>query len=142
MRRAESGFSTIEVIAAVAIVAVALLPIAALHIQIARAQTQLAQRHAESTALHNALALLRDINPMSEPQGRRQLTDATALRWTSVPISPVEPSIDPRGFELQVFQVTAEIEGGEVAPTSVQVELVGWRALADQRAPSSTSAME
>lgn len=127
----ESGFSTLEVIAAVVIVAVALVPILSLHTQLTRGQIALAERQADSTALQNALALTRDVNPMLQPQGRRQLDPATIVSWTSTPISPRRQSVNPAGFEVQLYRIDARIEG-QGAVRAFQFELIGWRPAAGE----------
>lgn len=130
MKRAhETGFSTLEVIAAVAIVGIALVPIASLQIQIARGQVALSERQAEATAVRNSMALLRDVNPMQEPRGVRRLDDETTLTWTSVPISQLRQSVNPPGFEVQLYRVSAQIADESTANT-FQLELIGWRAAA------------
>lgn len=123
----QSGFSTLEVIAAVAIIAVALVPIMDLQTELARSQARLAETSADSTAVNNALALMRDVNPMQAPEGRRRLDDRTAIVWTSVPISSVRQSVNPPGFEVQLYRLNAVIERGGGGVLNVQVDVVGWR---------------
>ncbi len=125
--RLESGFSTLEVIAAVAIIAIALVPIIGLHTQLSRSQIRLEEAHADSTAARNALALIRDINPMISPQGERLMDERTILRWTSAAASPLRQSVNPAGFEVQLYRVSATIERPNAPVTTMQVDLVGWR---------------
>lgn len=127
MRPRESGFSTLEVIAAVAIIAVALVPIMMLQTQLARSQARLDAAHDQSTSAQNALALIRDINPMSTPTGRRRLDARTDLAWSSTPISGVSQTVNPTGFEVQLYRVTGVVERDNVPLTTTQIELVGWR---------------
>lgn len=133
MKRREAGFSTLEVIAAVAIVAIALLPIAALQTQLARSQGRLAEAHAETTSAQSALALLRDINPMLTPTGERRLDDRTTLVWTSAPASDLRRSITPAGFEVQLYRIHAQVRGAGAA-TELQLDLIGWRKISDDTA--------
>lgn len=130
-RRRESGFSTLEVIAAVAIIAVALVPIMMLQTQLARSQARLDASHEQSTSAQNALALLRDINPMSTPTGRRRLDARTELAWSSTPISGVSQTVNPTGFEVQLYRVTGAIERDTLPLTTVEIDLIGWRAARD-----------
>lgn len=125
-QRTQSGFSTLEVIAAIAIIAIALVPIISLQTQIARTQAHLAETHARSTDISNALALLRDVNPMLEPNGRRDLGGARALTWTATPLSPLRESRNPIGFEVRLYRVSAEVRDGSDTST-FQIELIGWR---------------
>lgn len=123
----ESGFSTLEVIAAVAIIAIALMPIATLQTQLARSQARLAKAHAESTAVQNAMALLREINPMLTPAGEHRLDGRTTLNWTSAPVSSLRQSVNPPGFEVQLYRVSAAIRRPNAPDTTVQLDLIGWR---------------
>jgi type II secretory pathway component PulJ len=125
--KGESGFSTLEVIAAVAIIAIALVPIATLQIQLTRAQARLAEAHTESTDVHNAMALLRDINPMTAPSGARRLDDQSTLTWTSAAVSPLRQSVTPPGFEVQLYRVNGVIQRTNAPTTTIQLDLVGWR---------------
>lgn len=128
----ETGFSTLEVIAAVAIIAIALVPIAALQTQLARSEARLAETHAQTTSVQNALSLLREVNPMLSPTGQRALDDRTTLNWTSTPISELRPSVNPPGFEVQLYRISGEIRRNGSTATAVQLDLVGWRQIAGQ----------
>lgn len=130
--RTETGFSTLEVIAAVAIIAIALVPIATLQIQLARSQSRLAETHAETTAVQNALAMLREVNPMTNPTGQRNLGGQTILTWSSAPVSALRQSVNPVGFDVQLYRVSGQIHFADAAVTAVEVDLIGWRRRAEQ----------
>lgn len=127
----ERGFSTIEIIAAVAIVAIALVPISTLFGQLARGQARLEAAQAQSSAAHNSISLLRDINPMQTPSGTRRLDARTTLAWTSTPFSGVRQSVNPAGFEVRLYRISAEIRDG-AGTSTFQMELTGWRPLVDE----------
>jgi Tfp pilus assembly protein PilV len=127
----ERGFSTLEVIAAVAIIGIALIPIIALQTQLTQSQVRLEQTQADSTAVQNAMALLREVNPMATPTGERHFSDSTTLTWTSAPASPLRPSANAPGFEVQLYRVTAAIHRPGAPLTTVRVDLIGWRATAE-----------
>lgn len=129
--RREQGFSTLEVIAAVAIIGIALIPIEALQTQISRSQARLMDVHAESTSVQNAMALLREVNPMLTPAGERRLDERTSLTWTSTPLSAPRPSTNAAGFEVQLYRVSANIRRSNATPTTLQVDLIGWRSISD-----------
>lgn len=124
--RWQTGFSTLEVIAAVAIIGIALVPIAALQTQLARSEARLAETHAQTTAVQNALSQLREVNPMLTPSGQRDLGGHTTLNWTSAPVSSVRQSVNPPGFDVQLYRLTGEIRAND-GTTAVQLDLVGWR---------------
>ena len=125
--KSERGFSTLEVIAAVAIIGVALVPIAALQTQLTRSQARLMEAHENSTAVHNAMALLRNVNPMATPTGARQLDDRTTLTWRSTPASSLRAATNAPDFEVQLYRVSAEIHRPGDPMTTLQVDLIGWR---------------
>lgn len=127
-RRGENGFTTLEVIAAVAIIAVALIPIGALQAQLARGQARLSDARDTTSAVQNAVAIVRGVNPITAPTGRRALSERSVLTWTSAPISPLRPSVNPAGFEVQLYRVSAEVTYGADVVEAFEVDLVGWRA--------------
>lgn len=127
----ERGFSTLEVIAAVAIIGIALVPIVSLQTQLTRSQARLEEVHADSTAVQNAMALLREVNPMLTPTGQRQFSDRTTLTWTSTPVSAVRTSTNPTGFAVQLYRINADIQRPDAPTTTLQVDLVGWRAVTE-----------
>ena len=129
--RQERGFSTLEVIAAVAIVGIALVPIAALQAQLTRSQARLEEAHADSTAVQNAMALLREVNPMLTPSGERRFSDGATLTWTSTPASPVRASTNAPGFAVQLYRVSANVRRPGAPATTIQVDLIGWRTAAE-----------
>lgn len=135
--RLETGFSTLEVIAAVAIIGIALVPIATLQTQLARSEARLAETHAQTTAVQNALAQLREVNPMLTPSGQRALSDRTTLTWTSAPVSGLRQSVNPPGFEVQLYRLTGQIRKDDDTVTAVQLDLVGWRRLSSETAAPS-----
>lgn len=135
-RRLENGFSVIEALVALAIVALALIPLMALQAQVSRTYARDQLERAELNAKQNALALLRDVNVLASPQGARRLDSAHLLRWWATPLTaPTRTTRQGQGFgdfEIVLFRVDAAIEGGAPprAPVSFSLEQVGWRPLA------------
>jgi prepilin-type N-terminal cleavage/methylation domain-containing protein len=127
----QSGFSLIEALVAIAIVGLALVPL--LHLQ-----TQLARRahvqHAmalEATATHSTLALLADLNPMTQRQGEIE-TGSLRLRWRARPVTgAVRSTRAGQGevaFLVQLFEVTVSAHDLDGTPiTQFAFERVGWR---------------
>ncbi len=136
MRPRQSGFSAIEALAALAIVAVALVPLVDLQSQIVRANAQQRAIRDEAVAQQNALALLRDVNPLATPQGSRQIGEETVMTWRAVPISElVRTTRAGQGdgeFNVRLFRLDVEIAGPRIS-TAFSVDQVGWQPLAPGR---------
>ncbi|PTQ11429.1 hypothetical protein CLG96_08235 [Sphingomonas oleivorans] len=139
----DRGFTVIELLVAVVIMAMVLIPVA-------RMQADLSRRHARQavlldrfTAMHNALALLRGLNPLAEPSGRRLLAPGLLLQWRATRVSEVRRSLRFLGgegdFDVALFRIDAQIlrsSGG--MPMRFAIERLGWRAIPGS-APSVTS---
>lgn len=129
----QRGFSVLEAIAAVALIAVAFLPLLALQSRLA--QTALAVERAELNVRNgkNALAYLKSINPMLLPEGAETLGDAE-LRWRATPVSEPRAALDTGGapgrFQVQLFDIEAIIDYPDGRRTSLTVRALGWRAIA------------
>ncbi|ANP45722.1 hypothetical protein [Candidatus Viadribacter manganicus] len=125
------GFSTLEVIAAVAIIAVALVPIAALQIQLSQSQARLAARTEEANRIENAIAIMREVNPLLTPNGAQAIDENAVLRWTSTPLSAPTPSTNPIGFEVQLFRLNGAVETAGASEDAVEIDVIGFRRLAN-----------
>jgi general secretion pathway protein I len=126
-----AGFSVIEALVALAIVALVLMPLIALQTQVTRTFGRQAQLHDQITAQRNALAVLREINLMPEPVGERRLAPGTRLRWIARPISRPARSLEFLGqggpFDVALYRVDAVVETDTGPVTSFAIEQVGWR---------------
>lgn len=131
MKRAhQSGFSVIEALVAVAIVALAMLPLASLQGQVSRAAARQQQVQMRVSAEHNALALLRDLNIMTAPEGVRDLGAGLTLRWRAAPISRLVRGTSGE-FDVTLFRVEASVEdANQRAVADFSVDQLGWRAVA------------
>ena len=127
------GFSTLEAIIAVALIATAFLPILALQTQLV--QTSLSIGRAEKTviAMRSAVALLRVTNPLLQPQGETPVGEAI-LSWTAEPITPLKRIRNGGGgetrFVSQLFRVNATLAFAGGQRREFEVILMGWRATA------------
>ena len=134
MRPRQAGFSVIEALVAVAVIAIALLPLVALQMQVSRDHVRQRVVRAEIAAQCNALALLRDANIMDAPRGERDLGDGQNMRWAATPLSRLTRTTD-RGtgdgeFDVVLYRVEVTIDLGEGAPFVFDVEQLGWRSAA------------
>ena len=135
----EAGFSALEALAALAIVAIALIPLISLQIQVTRDHVRHQAIYAEATATHNALALLREVNPMSAPAGEIGIGDSR-VRWRATPQGAARRTTrmgsGEGGFLVQIYNLQVEVLDPTQATTiAFEVDLLGWRALSERRVP-------
>ncbi len=127
-RPASNGFSLLEMLVAIGVLAICLMPILELQITLDR-------RHAERqlaldrlTAQRSALALLRGINPSLEPVGIRTLAPATTLRWQAVPLSTPRRALHFLGGEayhdITLYRIVATLTRPD---HRFAVEAIGWQ---------------
>ena len=136
MQRARQGFSLIEALVALAIAAMVLTAIFELQQQMARGQRRAADALEQVAAQENALALIRDVNPLEQPEGAIALPGGDVVRWTSTP--KTEPRTNagfPTGdgaFQVQLFTLTVQVErrNGR-SPAPLVFDRMGWRRMTE-----------
>lgn len=133
-RSDRAGFSLIEALVALAIAAMTLTAIFELQIQMARGQERAVEAMAQVTAQENAIALLRELNPMADPEGEIAIPDGDVIQWSSTPIDrPIVNAGFPSGnggFEVQRFTVEVRIDRREGRPPPpLSFQRMGWRRL-------------
>lgn len=133
-RRRESGFSVIEALVALAIVAIALVPLIGLQAQVSRNFVHQQQVREALGAQRNALEVLREINVMSSPQGMMMLQADQSMRWRATAISqPVRSTRQGSGegdFRIMLYDVEVDVSGLSGAPpTTFRVTQLGWQRL-------------
>lgn len=127
-----TGFSLIEALVALTIAAITLTAIFELQIQMVRGQQRATQAIEQAAAQENALALLRNVNPMAQPEGTIALPGGDTIHWISAPKSLPQPNagfpVGDGAFLVQLFTVTVSIERpGKRAPPPMIVDRLGWR---------------
>ncbi len=126
-REQQSGFSVIEALVAVAIMAVAILPLASLQGQVSRTAGRQQQVQLSLAAERSAMAVLRDLNMMEAPDGALDLGGGRVLRWQARPISSTAAT-NSGEFSVALYAVEAQVSdarGREISKFSV--DQVGWR---------------
>jgi general secretion pathway protein I len=129
-RRGSEGFSVIEALIAVAIIGVAMVPIVAMQTQLARQYQRQSALQEQLAAQRNALTLLREVNVMAEPRGRRGLGEGRELRWRAVPISSPQRSLrflaGEGDYRVALYRVDATVLGRSGLVARMSVDQLGW----------------
>lgn len=129
IERRQGGFSLLEAIVALTILAtvgLALLAAMSQSVQmVARAENS---READS-ALRNALAWMETVNPAKTPRGEQQLGEVT-LRWTSEPLETPRDSMTgylrAGLYRVGLYQVQLELTRPGQPPVEATLRRVGY----------------
>jgi general secretion pathway protein I len=127
------GFSVLEAIIAIAILAIAFLPLLTLQGQMNRTTIAL-ERNADLMAVkRSALAYLQTLNPMRDPKGDLDLGTAV-MHWTSSPITAERPVSNKSGgegrFIVALYKVKVTLTFDKQRTQVFSVHATGWRAKA------------
>lgn len=123
--RQTQGFTTLELLVALAILSLGLM--ALIDFRLSLLQTQ-ARQLAQAEAIQheaNALALLRQINPASQPSGRNALDRSVRLEWNARIRGSYRPELAwlgrETGYRVALFEVDYVIaeSGAQIARGSV-----------------------
>lgn len=129
MRLKSRGFTLLEAIVALAILATgAMALLAALNgalrsIERAEAAARL------DTATENAIALLEAVNPMVQPQGEERLGDFD-VRWSARPVEPPGPGLtdylQPGLFDVGLYDVEVVVASARGVERRFVLRRAGW----------------
>ena len=129
-RSQQAGFSLLEALAAVAIIAAAFLPLMVLQNRLAESAIAIERTELTIKARSAALGYLQSINPMMRPSGEDRIGDAR-LTWQARPITDALQARDRGGgegrFIVQLFEIEAELVFKNGQRTSFVVKVTGWR---------------
>jgi len=135
-RRAQAGFSMIEVLAAMVIFSSSAV---VLFSWIGQTADRLTRLNSEQTVLFAELAALeymRGLNPMAFPAGRTRLAD-TEVQWTAQAVGPEGPALTLSGgpglYVVQLYEVKLEVRPPGVEPGRRTLLLAGWRQTREAR---------
>ncbi len=128
------GFSLIEALVALLIAALVLGAIFELQIQMVRGQQRAVDAIDQVRSQENAIALIRSVNPMTEPQGQIALEGGDTIRWTATPKTQPRRNagfVSGDGqFEVQLFTMAVEVQrAAGRSPAPMVFDRVGWRRL-------------
>jgi len=127
----QKGFSLIEALAAIALIALALVPLLALQGQLSRTAISMERAEQVIVGKQNALAFLKTINPLVISEGQEDL-GVGILTWKANNVSEIRPiysnSGSPSRWTGQLFDIEAVIEFEDGRTTNFTTRKFGWRA--------------
>lgn len=128
-RRQTHGFSTLELLVALAILSLGLMALIDFRLSLLQTQSrQLAQAEAIQHEA-NALALLRQINPAAQPSGRIAIDQSVRLQWDARIVGSYRPQLAwlgrETGYRVARFKVNYTIVEADAAIVRGAVELIG-----------------
>lgn len=129
-RHSQSGFSLLESLVAVALIAAAFLPLLTLQGQLTRTVVAIERAETNVKDMSSALSFLRVLNPSRTPEGTERLGDAM-LSWRARPVSDERPALDQGGapgrFMLRLYDIEAVIAYEDGRRAEFTVRALGWR---------------
>lgn len=130
--RRQSGFSLLEAIVAMVVMATAMM---ALYAWLSSSTIALTRSQAQARALddaRSALALVETINPMQEPDGRRQLGQIT-VSWHATEVAPRRSGRTRAGmpslFEVALYEMEVTVGRSGDPPRTFSFRRAGWEAV-------------
>jgi general secretion pathway protein I len=129
-RKSIAGFTLLEAILALALVAIAVMPLYGFFSRSLDGLYRAATVNRESEVSLSAIAFLTGLNPMERPEGESPL-GAYRLRWRSQELVPATDITSyPRGlglYQAALYEVTGELFEGQRVRTTVTIRLVGFK---------------
>lgn len=129
-RERAAGFTLLEAVVALALVAVAAMPLYAFFSRTLDGLYRAAAVNRESEGSLSAIAFLSGLNPMERPSGETEL-GSLRIRWTSQELVAATDIVAyPRGLGIHqaaLYEVTAELLDGTRLRTTVTLRLVGHK---------------
>jgi general secretion pathway protein I len=111
------GFSVLEMVVAMAILAAVLVPMLTLQNQLLSNFIRYDDAFDRMTLTRNALAVLEDVNPVETDRGSIAMTEDITLFWTATPVSSEHANAlgdGTRGsFRVQLFLVEGELRAAD-----------------------------
>lgn len=130
--RTRAGFSVMETLVAVALLAIAVIPLYTFQQILANTTARLQTATSLLDAQESALAILETIDPVAEPEGEMIIGD-WRLTWESRELtseSPADGYLGSSIWGVGLYEVTANLARGE-ARHSFTIRRVGWVQLRD-----------
>lgn len=126
----QRGFSLLEAIVALAILASAGLAMFAALGQSVQMVARAEHAQEVDAALRNALAWMEQVNPMLVPQGEQELGD-WLLRWSADPLEPTRDGatgyLQPGLYEVGLYRVRLELWRDGGVQREIDLNRIGYR---------------
>lgn len=130
MRRSDAGFTLLEAIVALAILAAGTMALFAALNGALRAIERAEAAARLDTATENAVALLEVVNPMARPEGEAPLGEFE-LRWRATVVAGPQDVLTgwfQSGLhEVALYRIDAELWRGAVLEGRFELRRAGWR---------------
>ncbi|MCA0199458.1 MAG: prepilin-type N-terminal cleavage/methylation domain-containing protein [Proteobacteria bacterium] len=128
---ASAGFTLLEAIVALTVMALALIPLITFIAQSSDQLMRAADANERSIVGQSVLALMDPINPMVEPEGILPLDDEISVSWRSDTIVPpndgaIVGTLLP-GFRVGFYGVNVTVKRGERPWFEFQMRKVGYQ---------------
>ena len=130
--QARQGFSIMETLVAIAILALTILPLYSFQQTLADTAARLQSAASLMTAQESALAVLQSIDPVSQPSGEMQLGE-WRLTWESRELAAERPADGYLGTSIWgvgLYEITARLESGDRSQ-QFSIRQVGWEQVRD-----------
>ncbi len=130
-RAASAGFTLLEAIVALTVMALALIPLITFIAQSSDQLMRAAEANERSIVTQSVLALMEPINPMAEPEGALPLDDEINVAWKSEEIIPPHEAALVRtllpGYRVGFYGMTVAVTRGRAPWFDFQMRKVGYQ---------------
>lgn len=138
MRRSSRGFTLLEAIVALAILAAGTMALFSALNGALRAQDRVAASIRTASATDSALALLEGVNPMLAPRGEERV-GGLRVRWTAkVVAGPTDALTDyyqPGLYQVALYDVDVEVWLDDALEARFLLRRAGWQQVREPEVP-------
>ena len=128
-RGSEDGFSVLEAIVAIAILAAAFLPLLALQGQFVQSVRAVERADIRITARQNAVAYLKNLTMTRFPSGEADLGDVR-MQWVAVPVEPTQSTwvgeLEEGRYNVTLYRLTVTLNDGKEYQDQFEFKSLGW----------------
>ena len=129
--RSSAGFTLLEAIVALTVMAMALIPLVTFIAQSSDQLMRAGEANERSLVTQSALALMDPVNPMAQPEGTLPLDDEVSVSWRTTAIAPpTEGALigtQLNGFRIGFYGVTVMVSRGNEPWFDFTLRKVGYQ---------------